>query len=101
MLRFLSSHMLSSSSVCYKHMACLLFLSFQLFFVFVFKPYPWLLKAYILDFSAVFLRHIFKGFILFAKLIKSPCLIQHGVRVKADYNAVNYSSDPSQTIPHA
>lgn len=35
MLRFLSSHMLSSFSVRYNHMPCLLFLFFQLGFVFL------------------------------------------------------------------
>lgn len=88
MPHFLSSHMLSPFSVCYKHMACLLFLSFRLF-VSVFKLYPWLLKAYMLDFSAIFLHHMFKDFILFAKPSKLPCIIQHGVHVKAEYNAVN------------
>lgn len=94
MLHFLSSRMLSSFSVCYKHMACLLFLPCQLFFVF--KLYPWLMKAYILDFSAIFLHHVFKSCILFARPIKSPCLIQHSVHVKAEYNAVNYRYDPSE-----
>lgn len=41
------------------------------------------------------------GFILFVKLIKPPCIIQHGVHVRAEDNAINCSSDPSQRIPHA
>lgn len=96
MLHFLSSHTLSSSSVYH---TCHAFSSYP-FLPFSFLSSTFASWRYTSWCTMLSSYVIFNGFILFVKLMKPPCRIIHGVRVRAEDNAIKCSSDTSQNRSH-